>query len=369
LRNALLRSIAISILILLQLQLAWGFRLLELFPPSNIFVLLMLVPSQVWDIWWADFYRSGVGKVKVFYDSECGVCQFIVRLVMSFLLSRDAEMKPNSEGGPDILNAMELHRSWIVRDSKGVLHSRSGAFRAICLASPILRPFTLGMPESLWTKIGEPIYSFGSKRRNLGSFLIPNYDQRGASNIKTGIPSKIIVSALLLYSLIDFGAALGWVQWPTWAEAVPKIGSALNIRNRWFLFVEPFRDDEWFKFEGIERNGNKINLMTGNPIGPKDICSIENRPSPIVSIYPSYREWTIYKELFYTGQMLLEDTPHLRKRFAENFCLNWNREHIAADRIQQVDLAFMFQYRLENGNLTRPVCMAPERHPCPEQQP
>ena len=219
-----------------------------------------------------------------------------------------------------------------------------GVFPYLCIAT-----WTILLPGWAWTYIDRiwlklramsPAQSIGRLWQQWRSFLqnIDNRKKTPRLSIQPGILDTLL-SAFGLWVILSSGLLYTGNMGEEYYEYVYKyvepLGNSLNLQQRWDMFSPGIpRQDGWFVMNGRQKNGEHVDVFTGNPVSWE-------RPELISATYRNQRwrknlEWVMRRW-----------DPHARL-LAEYLWNDWNCRHTGDERIERLDIVFMTEFTLDN---------------------
>lgn len=195
---------------------------------------------------------------------------------------------------------------------------RLGHFPFIGIAA-----FILFLPSAFWDWASKKIKIFEYKE---------NYN---IYERKNRTYSKIINLVALLFIIY----ILAWnIQGVSGKNTVPDNLNFIAIKTRtdqhWNMFSPfPLKEDGWYVIEGTLSDGNKIDLMTGDPV-------TFTKPEHVASTYPHER-WRKYLMNLWD-----RDFAHHRVPYLNYLCYDWNKDHEI--KLEHVRMTFMLEMSLPN---------------------
>ncbi len=257
----IIRLIALGLL--MSMHLGFGATLLVgLFPFIDVVVLFGLIPSIFWDKL-LRFLTGKIPQVKIYYDSDCGLCMWVVSSLKMFFLLPTAEIIP-AYTKPKILEVMNKEQSWIIEDYRGNKFFRSRGVTPILASSPILFIF---LPLTKIPGIfifGDRVYNFISARRH-SVCRIPR--ERSGKKILIDFSVAFNMLALIFIFFIVFLQIAKFKQM-TIPTSVVRIASAIGVDQSWNMFAPtPRKFTGWYAITGKLLNDKSVNLLyPGTPV-------------------------------------------------------------------------------------------------------
>jgi hypothetical protein len=259
--TSLMRMAAVALLI--SMHAGFGATLLVgLFPLIDIVVLFGLIPSLFWDKLFI-LLQKKMHQIKIYYDSDCGLCMWVVSYLKTFFLLPNAEIIP-AHNNPEILKIMNKEQSWVIEDGKDNKFIRSKGVIPIIRSSPILFIFLILTKIPGIFIFGDKVYSFISKRRHSVCRIPPKTPVR-SFRLDLFTPFNLI--ALFFIIFVVFLQAANFRQVKTF-PLVPKIASAIGLDQAWNMFAPtPRKYTGWYVITGTLLDGREVNLLyPGKPI-------------------------------------------------------------------------------------------------------
>jgi len=308
----------VGVLLFAVLQIGIGATLaLGHNPWVNCIVLLPFLPSFLWR------WQNKREPIEIIYDGDCGLCKKLV-LILIELLRPNLNGPPRPAQGRD-LATLRKENSWIVRTKAGEFY-RFDAFLQLLSSTPLL--FWAVLPARLKPVhfVGTLLYrSLANHRNPVAKLLSPLRFRPIELNNRSwwqAFPIFFFVGVLIYNAswLRPTRRLTSFMEMPT---------LMVRLEQYWGMFAPfPNKEDGWYVFEGILRNGSKVDVFTGREI------RFEKPGSPY-EFYPNER-WRRY--LINIGTRDLRD---LRRPFAAYLCRTWNGSHSGSTHLDRGSVLFM----------------------------
>jgi hypothetical protein len=199
----------------------------------------------------------------------------------------------------------------------------------------VLLPF---LPVQFWDRV-ERMLPAAARRAQAPSLSSP--EARIDRSTLGRVPS-VVVAVLLLYVIainVEGVRPLGLPQWLT------NAGHAIRINQRWAMFTpNAARFDGWWVIPGTLADGSQVDLSQQGPVLRWE------RPVSISENNKPFR-WAIF--MF---QLTDPNTNQVvRRRWAEWMCQSWNATHPAGQRLERIEMFFMYEETPDIGQAAKPV--------------
>ncbi|HWP60817.1 MAG TPA: HTTM domain-containing protein [Candidatus Acidoferrales bacterium] len=338
--TAQVRSAAILGFVCLHLGFASTLQI-GLFPWIGIVAVLALLPAWFWDKIFTRLKTADAAGTKIYYDQDCGFCQYWARAIKTFFLLPETPILPASADAA-VRAELSARNSWVVVDRLGGRHFGFRAGLAIAKASPILRPLSyLGGSPSI-VEFGERVYRAIANHRKVSCPVEPalvqaEFSRRGALPL-----TEILVGVLLLYVFWWNVATLPKARYRM-PERFRSLGYMLRLDQTWRMFApSPLKDDGWYVVPGRLSNGTVVDIFANGKKVEWD------RPADMSETYTTHR-WRKY-------MMNLWRKAYRRHslHYARYLCRSWNATHGRDEKLEEVSVFFMLERTL-------PDYQAPER--------
>ncbi len=319
-----LAGLHLSISLLLQVGL---FGAISLVP------LLALIPGSFWK---RRKGRNLLQGVKLYYDGECGVCWRMIVLLHRILgfplsLARPAQTEPEA------FALMEKENSWVLQKSDGAFFTRfDGILELLSQAhAPAWQLFGRILGWAPIRSIGNLAYRGFASHRPLMSRFVPDLESKAPKD--PGI-SVILIAAFVSMVIFLFnwqtlphqsGKPLQrWIQSQRWIWM-------MGLDQQWGMFSKPMKDPGWYEIQGIQANGNELDLLT-----QQNKERFGKRPEVISDTFLGDR-WRKY-----WVNLLPSSSQVHRLNFGKYLCREWNLKLSAQERLETFDIVY---YRVDLG--------------------
>ena len=135
-----------------------------------------LVPSVAWRWLTERANRTHGGRLRIYYDRDCGFCHKICRLFRTFLLLGDTPVAP-AQSDPAVEALMREHDSWVVYDGDDRYELRWHAVLLMLRRSLLTRPLGRLLTRLGMGSCGDGLYGAIAASRGwfsrLTAFLLP----------------------------------------------------------------------------------------------------------------------------------------------------------------------------------------------------
>jgi len=203
------------------------------------------------------------------------------------------------------------------------------------------------LPAEFWSHLAEPAGRWLAQKININSVRSPH--PSAAS------PTRLCPAPRWLCRLRD-GALLlvlaGVVEmnvgnFPQYAKLQPplehRVLKDLGLEQGFAMFApDPQTDDGWFVLRGWKKNGDSVDLLTGDAPASLD------RPADIPATYLDQRWGSLFFDFMYPDYAkYLENT-------ALYFDNQWEQTHSGGDRLQRLEIIFLHQVNGPHHTKTDP---------------
>ena len=332
-----LRLITVFALWLMHLGIGLSMRL-GIFPWVDTVILVVFLPSIFWDKLWTYLKTPKRVNLTIYYDSHCGFCYKAVRILKTFFLFSEVNIKPAGDKEA-VLRTMLDNNSWVVVDERNRQHIRYDGFLAIVKASPILGIFYFIFSFAPVVNIGQFIYSFVAKHRK--SVCMVEKEKKGIKLLNSNYFKKItsvIGIIIIIYTFLWNVSGITSTKHSLIPNQFRFIGKVLSIDQAWVMFAPfPMRNDGWFVISGELTSGKKISLFPE----PGSIITFE-KPRSVSTMYSSQRTRKYFLNLW------LATKDKERIRYAKYLCQTWNKDHVQDDKLKSLEIIFEIEFTLSD---------------------
>lgn len=325
------RAIRLTLLILFVGMHLGFFLCLEIghYPFVSWASLSTFVGTGVWD-WLARRHdQRHPGRMRIYYDKDCGFCHKTALLIRTFLGVR-ADILP-AQDTPRARALLEANYSWVVMDIDDQAYLKWPAMVALFRRSfafswlwPVLR-------SERWVKPGNAVYDWVGRHRGgfgrLTAVLLPFREYRFSFG---GIQKAAVAIALVFVMLWNFGTV--GITPAVVVNAVKPPLMMLRLDQFWDMFApRPMTDDGWYVIPGMLENGEQVDLVRpGQPLSYE-------MPERVSGEYPNVR-WHVWGIWNYT-QRFRDYRPY----WARYLCREWNREAEEGRRLTSLKIIYMLK--------------------------
>ncbi len=339
------RTLALLLLVAMHVGFAMGLEI-GIFVWVCLAAFTFFIPSVFWDEILADLKSPKRKKLKIFYDADCPFCKKLAYMIKTFLLTPEVALREGQKD-PKSYKLMKKHHSWVVWSSDGEAYFSFDAFIELVRHSPLLW-FTapvLALRPIRW--VGNKIYSWVSHNRGTmgGLFSIFQFRHMHINRSLTGgLLAALLITYIVTWNMSDSKEFDAQVPVGTnW------IGHMTQIGQQWNMFSpNPPKDDGWFVIPGVLRNGQEIDLFTGNT--PPSY----SKPELVSALYPRWR-WRKYMR-----NLSNNDNQGYRMYYGKYLCRSWNDTHDASQQLMSFDMVFMKEITPPISSQTGEALITPE---------
>lgn len=321
----------------LPIQLAFmamhvGFLLcLELghFPFVSLSSLTVFTGGWIWDALKARDERRNAGKLRIYYDRDCGFCLKMCLLFQQFLVLPRAQIAP-AQDTPRAKTLLEANYSWVVIDTDDQAHLKWPAFVTLLRRSPLLGWLWPLARHPRLVGPGNRVYDFVGRHRGAFGGLTGRFMPMRAEPWEVGPGWQNLAGVLMAACLAWNLASLAPVM-PRWTGMSPGamqpfadrvyawLGAPmrlLRIDQYWNMFApHPLINDGWMVIPARLADGSEIDLL--HPERAPDYA----KPHHYSQTHRNIRWHT------YLGRLSdREFSAHLLN-YGRYLCRTWNAEH------------------------------------------
>jgi predicted DCC family thiol-disulfide oxidoreductase YuxK len=304
-----------------------------LFGAISLVPLLALIPGSFWK---SRNRRSSFQGVNLFYDGECGVCWRMIVLLHRILgfplsLARPAQSEPKA------YSLMEKENSWVLQTGNGSFFTRFDGILEL-LSRTRAPAWQLQGRISGWSpirSIGNLAYRGFASHRPLMSRFVPALESNAPK--EPGISASLIAAfvsvVIFLFNWQTLPHQSGkplqrWIQSQRWIWM-------MGLDQQWGMFSKPMKDPGWYEIQGIQANGNELDLLTR-----QNKERFGKRPEVISDTFQGDR-WRKY-----WVNLLPSSSQVHRLNFGKYLCREWNTKLSAHERLETFDIVY---YRVDLG--------------------
>ncbi len=304
------------------------------FPLYAIALWFAFMPGSFWKI----ITYSKHSKLNIYYDGHCRFCEKFVRILLTFLASRELHLY-QAQSNKEVCELMEAHNSWVVREINGKTFYGFEAFQEVIKRSHF--QFLYPLFNRSWVKrIGEKFYQIVSNNRPLlskfSSFLQfsqkPNYQ-------------KNFITEFLAILIIILTVNWCWSVFPNnhsneWANSLKKVSRWVHHYQYWNIFSPtPQKTNAWFFIKGVTDTGSQVDLTSKKP-----------RAFTLKTSVNGIRESLENKSIRKTFMRILDD-PHFTVRLGNYYCRKWNLQENHSSRLDKVEFYMGKELVIEPNNI------------------
>jgi uncharacterized membrane protein YphA (DoxX/SURF4 family) len=331
---------------LLTVILFWGLHggiiatmYIGVFPWTCLVIWLIFLPGPVWDKLFAHFRRKDFGKLKLYYDAECGFCKKSVYLIREFFLLPETEIR-EGQSDPSVYKSMETNWSWVVVNEKGERFHKFPAFIEIIRHSPLAFWETRILSLAPVRAIGEKTYHWVSHHRafmgKFSQFLVWKDETKP---FLTFIGLRELFGGFILVTLICWNlSTIKKLKFSSpFFESATRI---FHLYQEWNMFAPfPKMDNVWLEVVGELSDGSTMEILTGDT----DIYRVKDQDFARDVPNEHWRK-------FYLNAT--SRTDYLRY-YGGFLCRLWNTRHIRKKdgvALKKMEINSYSQMNLPNGD-------------------
>jgi predicted DCC family thiol-disulfide oxidoreductase YuxK len=235
-----------------------------LFPWLCMVMWFIFIPGPVWDKLFAYFRKKDFGKLRIFFDAECGFCKKSVFLIREFCLLPEVKIE-EGQSDPSILKDMQKNHSWVIVNAQGQRFFHFDAFIEVVKHSPLCFWKSAFFSSSPVRTVGGVIYRWVSSHRELmgkfSQFFLWS-EPKKTFLVITGL--REILGVFILLTLINWN--LTTIKKLRYSS--PFFESAtrfLHLYQEWNMFAPfPKMDNVWIEVVGVLSDGTTLEILTGD---------------------------------------------------------------------------------------------------------
>jgi predicted DCC family thiol-disulfide oxidoreductase YuxK len=312
----------------------WSFHLFLLvgiFSYVMTVAWVVLLPGWFWDRVEARMRWSRTA-CQICYDKECGFCLRAVQILSTFLLLRNATIRP-AQDAADIFAQMTEAHSWVVIDADGNSHTRYDALLALLAASPCARFVVPLLRLGFFRWIGESAYGWVSTHRPLLARATRSVRPRpvtfAVSRMNQLLCGFFLIYVLLWNLRIVYPQTFGRVLSPS----AQRMAVLLGLDQYWGMFSpHPAKDDGWYVVDAQLEAGSHIDLFRDGQKVSFD------KPEAVAALFTS-EAWRKY------FNNLSNPAYHRhREYYADYVCRLANRERKGRHRVAVLEVMYMLEH-------------------------
>lgn len=323
------------VLIICFVTMHLGFWLcleIGLFPLISIIMNLAFLPGWVWDR--GARAAPDAGSLTIWYDSDCGFCLKMCRLIVTFLGLRQVPIRP-AQGDTRIGPLLERSNSWVVTDARGD-HLRWDAMQRLIASAPLLRVFGGLMARRPVVWLGDHAYGFIATHRRRLSTVTESLLPMRAVRLELGPVGRLLAGGALVFVTVQNVSTLPGAPLRL-PEEFREVRQLLGLYQNWTMFgPHPERTSPLPEVRGILSDGTVVdvyNRRIGEPGGWPEVPS---------AIYENYR-WR--KFLSQMEDQSYEAVPQrLALNYARYLCRSWDPASMAGPPLATLTLSFYVEW-------------------------
>jgi hypothetical protein len=206
------------------------------------------------------------------------------------------------------------------------------------------------LPAEFWTRLAEPFGRWLAKKLN---FPAPRQLHPVQTIVNpppaSGRPWRWLRDGAILLVLAGV-IEMNIGSLPGHSNLLPPLElralNDLGLSQAYGMFApDPQADDGWFVFRGWEKNGATVNLLSGASPATLD------KPADIPATYIDQRWGSLFFDLLYP------DYAKYLESIANYFDAQWEQTHSGGERLQRVEIIFIYQANGPHHTKTDPVPM------------
>ena len=208
-----------------------------------------------------------------------------------------------------------------------------------CVSTPAVNPLQEERPPK-------------PKRRRKGRGSTPAVNPFRATRLSQALAAVFLVY-VVWWNLRGFEATSPYARHisPPYAK---QVASLLHFKKRWKMFASPSRHDGWFVMPGTLKNGDEVELWTG-----QHGVSWE-KPLDISAQYPNAR-WRKFMSHISRRKKRREVTLNA---YADYVCRDWNTRHSGREQLDTFRIFFMLERTRPDYRNVRPKKKLLKTHSC-----
>ena len=299
----------------------------------------LFLPGPFWDRITEYFRKKNFGKLKIYYDADCGFCQKGVRIIRSFFLLGDVTIDPAQET-PSIHADMVKQHSWVIVNEHNQRFFHFNAWIELLRHSPhgrFLAPFFALRPVAF---IGGKIYHWVSHNRPLmgkaSQFLEYSSPRKEIKTVTwlVNAAGGFIFITLLMWNLTTIK------KYNIRAPFFQTVTRWLHLYQEWNMFSPyPKMDNIWVEVPGTLGDGTEIEVLTGS----RDIFSIKDMAFKDMIPNEHWRK-------FYLN---LSERNDYARYYGGYLCRLWNERnirHVPDQTLRKMEIVVYSQPNLPDGD-------------------
>lgn len=307
-----------------------------IFPFICFAMWTIFLPGEFWEMLFKPYRSANFGKLKIYYDQECGFCKKSTLMIREFFLLPEVDILPAQEN-PSIYKKMMEKTSWVIVNEKGENFYQYQAFIELMRHSPLLKPVTR---VAQWiTPIGDKVYFWVSHNRMVMSrysqFLEPRSKKKPISwlNGVYQLLGAVFFATLLMWNLTTVK------KWKISSPVFQNIARWIHVYQEWNMFAPfPKMDNVWVEIPATLSDGSDIELITGD----RDIYSVK-----AAAFYKSIKNEHWRK--FYLN---VSDRTDYARYYGGFLCRLWNErkmKRVPDTTLRKMEIIVYSQPILPNG--------------------
>jgi len=326
----------LAVFSIIGLHIAFRFGLeVGIFPFIGMASVLAFFPSWMWDRLEERTQSKARKGLKIYYDGNCGFCERMTKLITTFLILPQTQVKPAQK----VLSAkrlMKKNNSWVVMNAKKKAFLKWDALAEVVSHSPLwwwMAPLLRFWPIK---KVGTLCYEWVANHRGISSRMTSFLSYRHLHYRRNWLGATL-ATFFIVYVFFWNISDLEEYQGPKIPENFLWIGHTLRIDQRWNMFSPfPLKDDGWWVMPAKLRNGTELDVFTG-------AMPVSYEKPPLMSaLYPTGR-WRKYMRNISNNNF----EAH-RLYYGRYICRKWNSEHPFDEQLMEFDMVFMKEMTLPN---------------------
>jgi predicted DCC family thiol-disulfide oxidoreductase YuxK len=284
------------------------------------FIAAVMLTALLPTFFWEQVQRESrpLGRLKIYYDGECGFCRKSVLILRALLLHESDEILVAQEN--ERAHALMLERkSWVIENSRGEMFTETRAMAELLRYSPVLWPIAFIVLWKPMQRVSDKLYHVIERNRSTMSRAIAFLEYKP---LKWSLSPRLqVVCGFFLLLAVWWNVQNQRPKWtmPPWLDS---IALAFRIDQYWDMFSPgPLREDGWYVIEATLKNGERVDIWrNGAPVSFDRIP-----PSQVAAQYPNER-WRKYMMNLYA-----EKYAPFRLYFDRYMCRKWNEGRDMSD--------------------------------------
>lgn len=321
---------------LLMINLHFGLYMtleIGIFPWVCMASWLAFFPTCFWELLERVFAKKLNDPITVYYDRDCGFCLKMVKILQSFLIVPNADVRLAQET-PETQKMMDENNSWIVKSGENYLF-HFDAFLRLLRNSPLffwLVP-VLALPP--FFQIGTLMYKAVANNRMRVSILTRHLKETDAYK-RPGKFTKTLLTCIFCYILVYLYHSLDvGFRMP---KALRGLGKTFSFTQSWSMFASPKKKDGWLVMKGILMDDREVNAWT-EEFGE---VSFE-KPERVTDLFINQR-WRKY-----LSRLAKKRKSKSLKYFSIYICRRWNEKYSHGERLYKLRLYYITERTLPPG--------------------